>query len=234
MCCDDGRRRRVHDVPESRIGNVRNVDHHPQPVHLAHDVLSQTHSARASRQHRHLKIPPSSYSRSTPVTCIEPQDRSNAAHFPTGHQSHNHLQTHQSSYLPFTGRATNHRGEVASNHVSGCCSASARTPRSDRQPASSPSRHHRQTTAARPRSKKLRVKTARLRAHRVKVAVAELLLNIDVFVKQTLRRVDVHIDRDGPLCIEVDRTFQSVLLSFDCFDSFFCRTAGINVEQNSK
>jgi hypothetical protein len=50
-----------------------------------------------------------------------------------------------------------------------------------------------------PDRKELRIKTACLRAHCVEVAVVELLLNIDVFVKQTLRGVDVHVDRDGTL-----------------------------------
>src|SRR5689334_2679520 len=36
---DHGRRGRVHNVPERRIRNVRNVDHHPQTIHLAHDVF---------------------------------------------------------------------------------------------------------------------------------------------------------------------------------------------------
>ena len=91
----------------------------------------------------------------------------------------------------------------------------------------SPLHRPRATTAKQlrldPDRKELRVKTARLRAHRVKVAVAELLLNIDVFVKQTLRSVDVHVDRDGPLCIDIGSAdVFSVALSFDCFDSFFC------------
>src|SRR5215204_111272 len=50
-----------------------------------------------------------------------------------------------------------------------------------------------------PDGEKLGIKPAGLRAHRVKVAVAELLLNIDVFIQQSLRSVDVHVDRYGPL-----------------------------------
>jgi hypothetical protein len=50
-----------------------------------------------------------------------------------------------------------------------------------------------------PDREKLRIEPAGLRANRVKVAVAELLLNINVFVQQSLRRIDVHVDCDGLL-----------------------------------
>ena len=45
-----------------------------------------------------------------------------------------------------------------------------------------------------PDREKLRIEPAGFRAHRVKVAVAELLLDIDVLVEQALRRIDVHVD----------------------------------------
>jgi hypothetical protein len=50
-----------------------------------------------------------------------------------------------------------------------------------------------------PDREKLRIKPAGFRAHCVKVPVAELLLDIDVLVEQTLRRIDVHINGDGLL-----------------------------------
>ena len=45
-----------------------------------------------------------------------------------------------------------------------------------------------------PDREKLRVQTARFRAHGVEMAVAELLLQIDVFVEHALNGVGVHID----------------------------------------
>src|SRR5215213_1926924 len=50
-----------------------------------------------------------------------------------------------------------------------------------------------------PDGEKLGIKAAGLRAHRVEVAVAELLLNIDVFIEQSLRSINVHVDRNGSL-----------------------------------
>ena len=50
-----------------------------------------------------------------------------------------------------------------------------------------------------PDREKLRVEASGLCTHGVEVAIAQLLLNIDVFVEQPLRGVDVHIDRDGAL-----------------------------------
>jgi hypothetical protein len=45
-----------------------------------------------------------------------------------------------------------------------------------------------------PDREKLRIQTAGFRAHRVEMAVAKLLLQIDVLVKHTLNSVGVHID----------------------------------------
>jgi hypothetical protein len=60
------------------------------------------------------------------------------------------------------------------------------------------------TTAAKqlwldPDREKLRIKAAGFRAHCVEVAVAKLLLDINVLVEQPLRCIDVHIDGDGLL-----------------------------------
>jgi hypothetical protein len=77
-----------------------------------------------------------------------------------------------------------------------------------------------------PNRKKLRIKSAGLRAHRVKVAVAELFLNIDVLVQQSLRRVNVHVDCDGSLVYRnrVRRFFYRSILVFVIHVSL--RTAG--------
>jgi hypothetical protein len=50
-----------------------------------------------------------------------------------------------------------------------------------------------------PNRKKLRIKTACFCADCVEMTVAELLLDIDVFVEQSLRGIDVHIDCDRAL-----------------------------------
>jgi len=39
--CDDGLRRSIHDVPKRFVRDVRNIDHHSQPVHLAHHALAK-------------------------------------------------------------------------------------------------------------------------------------------------------------------------------------------------
>src|SRR6202008_3870388 len=41
MCSNDGRCRRAYDVPERRIRHVRNVYHHSQAIHFAHDALAK-------------------------------------------------------------------------------------------------------------------------------------------------------------------------------------------------
>ncbi len=50
-----------------------------------------------------------------------------------------------------------------------------------------------------PDREELCVEISGLRAYGVEVAIAQLLLDIDVFVKQSLRSVHVHIDSDGAL-----------------------------------
>src|ERR1044072_4832315 len=50
-----------------------------------------------------------------------------------------------------------------------------------------------------PDRKELRIQTSGPRPHGVEMAVAELLLNIDVLIKNSLHGVDVHIDRDSAL-----------------------------------
>ena len=88
---------------------------------------------------------------------------------------------------------------VASTHVSGCCSEGAHSSYLIVSPL-----HGFRPTATKqlwldPDREKLRIKPAGLCAHCVKVAVAELLFDVDVLVEQTLRRIDVHVDSDSLL-----------------------------------
>src|SRR5215213_3567474 len=199
MCSHNGRRRRrVDDVPESQIRNVRDVDHHSQTVHLAHDTFSKlieptrgagivagrtgptrTHTPRRRHvSHTHIVVA---------LYIFEPViDRVTTFE---SHQSRDFAFTRGAPYVGsgsgqhprlrmLFGEGT-YRGDLIVCSLHGARSATAKQLR------------------LHPDREKLRVQPAGLCAYRVKVAVGQLLLNIDVLVKQSLRGIDVHIDRDG-------------------------------------